>query len=201
MIVRGRSSVLSTGGATPPAGFDALLNMANPQLNHVLGQVSGQPGAAGTQAAFDATQQFVNMLDPFSGGADGERGAAGGDGGPELAADHGRGEVPGRDGGCDPDGLLDGQHLRVFHRFAQELDHRIEGLEGLVGQDVALGHAVHDTASGRELVGRPRRLVWWEAQSRGVGAVDERVHAHEVHRAVDAVERRGRQVELGQQEV
>ncbi|MET4799620.1 autotransporter domain-containing protein [Bradyrhizobium sp. LB11.1] len=69
------------GGATPPAGFDALLNMGNPQLNHALGQVSGQPGAAGTQAAFDATQQFVNMLDPFNGGADGERGAAGGDGG------------------------------------------------------------------------------------------------------------------------
>ncbi|MCP3382337.1 autotransporter domain-containing protein [Bradyrhizobium sp. CCGUVB4N] len=68
------------GGATPPAGFDALLNMGNPQLNHALGQVSGQPGAAGTQAAFDATQQFVNMLDPLGGGTDGERGAAG-DGG------------------------------------------------------------------------------------------------------------------------
>ncbi|MBR0857539.1 autotransporter domain-containing protein [Bradyrhizobium liaoningense] len=70
------------GGATPPAGFDTLLNMTNPQLNHALGQVSGQPGAAGTQAAFNATQQFVNMLDPFSGGSDGERGGtAGGDGG------------------------------------------------------------------------------------------------------------------------
>ncbi|WFU78030.1 autotransporter domain-containing protein [Bradyrhizobium sp. CIAT3101] len=68
------------GGATPPAGFDALLNMGNPQLNHALGQVSGQPGAASTQGAFSAAQQFVNMLDPLGGGTDGERGAAG-DGG------------------------------------------------------------------------------------------------------------------------
>lgn len=69
------------GGATPPAGFDALLNMGGAQLNHGLSQVSGQPGAAGTQAAFSATQQFVNILDPLSGGSDGERGAAGNDGG------------------------------------------------------------------------------------------------------------------------
>ncbi|MCP3368374.1 autotransporter domain-containing protein [Bradyrhizobium cajani] len=68
------------GGATPPAGFDALLNMGNPQLNHALGQVSGQPGAASTQAAFDATQQFVNMLDPLNGGSDGERGGTAGGG-------------------------------------------------------------------------------------------------------------------------
>jgi autotransporter-associated beta strand protein len=64
-------------GGTPPAGFDALLNMNGAQLKHALGQVSGQPGAAGTQAAFDATQQFVNMLDPLSGGSDGERGDGG----------------------------------------------------------------------------------------------------------------------------
>ncbi|WP_247554278.1 autotransporter-associated beta strand repeat-containing protein [Bradyrhizobium sp. 138] len=69
------------GGATPPAGFDALLNMGQPQLNRGLSQVSGQPGAAGTQSAFNATQQFVNMLDPLGGGGtDGERGATG-DGG------------------------------------------------------------------------------------------------------------------------
>ncbi|MBW7962157.1 autotransporter domain-containing protein [Bradyrhizobium sp. BR 10261] len=70
------------GGGTPPAGFDALLNLGQPQLNHGLSQVSGQPGAAGTQAAFNATQQFVGMLDPFGGGGtDGERGASAGDGG------------------------------------------------------------------------------------------------------------------------
>ncbi|MBR0706823.1 autotransporter domain-containing protein [Bradyrhizobium liaoningense] len=69
------------GGATPPAGFDALLNMGQPQLNHGLSQVSGQPGAAGTQASFNAMQQFVGMLDPFGGGTDGERGTTAGDGG------------------------------------------------------------------------------------------------------------------------
>lgn len=68
------------GGATPPAGFDALLNMGGAQLDRGLNQVSGQPGAAGTQAAFSATQQFVNMLDP-GGGSDGERGSTAGDGG------------------------------------------------------------------------------------------------------------------------
>jgi uncharacterized protein with beta-barrel porin domain len=69
------------GGATPPAGFDALLNMGQPQLNGALGQVSGQPGAAGTQASFNAMQQFVGMLDPLGGGTDSERGAGAGDGG------------------------------------------------------------------------------------------------------------------------
>lgn len=70
------------GGATPPAGFDALLNMGQPQLNHGLSQVSGQPGAAGTQASFNATQQFIGMLDPFGGGGtDGERGGTASDGG------------------------------------------------------------------------------------------------------------------------
>ncbi|WP_407192571.1 autotransporter domain-containing protein [Bradyrhizobium sp. STM 3566] len=70
------------GGATPPAGFDALLNMGQPQLNHGLSQVSGQPGAAGTQASFNATQQFIGMLDPFGGGrTDGERGGTASDGG------------------------------------------------------------------------------------------------------------------------
>ncbi|WP_162268459.1 autotransporter outer membrane beta-barrel domain-containing protein, partial [Bradyrhizobium manausense] len=68
-------------GRTPPAGFDALLNMGQPQLNGALGQVSGQPGAAGTQASFNAMQQFVGMLDPLGGGADGERDGTGGDGG------------------------------------------------------------------------------------------------------------------------
>ncbi|WP_441259526.1 autotransporter outer membrane beta-barrel domain-containing protein [Bradyrhizobium sp. 521_C7_N1_3] len=69
-------------GGTPPAGFDALLNMGQPQLNGALGQVSGQPGAAGTQASFNAMQQFVGMLDLFGGGGtDGERGATAGDGG------------------------------------------------------------------------------------------------------------------------
>ncbi len=66
------------GGATPPVGFDALLNMTDAQLARALNQVSGQPGAASTQAAFNAMQQFLGMLDPLGGGTDGERGMSGG---------------------------------------------------------------------------------------------------------------------------
>ncbi|WP_146618727.1 autotransporter outer membrane beta-barrel domain-containing protein [Rhodoplanes elegans] len=65
------------GGATPPAGFDVLLNMSGPQLSTALNQISGQPGAAGTQVSLGAMQQFVMVLDPVSGGAGspgGERG-------------------------------------------------------------------------------------------------------------------------------
>lgn len=68
-------------GATPPAGFDTLLNMSGAQLNRALSQVSGQPGAASTQAAFNAIQQFLGMLDPLNGGMDGGRSTGGADGG------------------------------------------------------------------------------------------------------------------------
>ncbi|WP_445221575.1 autotransporter-associated beta strand repeat-containing protein [Bradyrhizobium sp. Pa8] len=68
-------------GATPPAGFDALLNMSGAQLNRALSQVSGQPGAASTQVAFNAMQQFLGMLDPLNGGMDGGRSTGNADGG------------------------------------------------------------------------------------------------------------------------
>ncbi|MDN5001497.1 autotransporter domain-containing protein [Bradyrhizobium sp. GCM10027634] len=66
------------GGAAPPVGFDALLNMSDAQLARALNQVSGQPGAASTQAAFNAMQQFLGMLDPLGNGMDTERGMTGG---------------------------------------------------------------------------------------------------------------------------
>jgi autotransporter-associated beta strand protein len=65
------------GGAAPPVGFDALLNMTDAQLARALNQVSGQPGAASTQAAFNAMQQFLGMLDPLGNGMDTERGMTG----------------------------------------------------------------------------------------------------------------------------
>ena len=40
------------------------------------------------------------------------------------------------------DGLLDRQHIGVVDRFAQELHHRLERLEGMVQQHVALAQAV-----------------------------------------------------------
>lgn len=66
------------GGATPPASFDVLLNMSDAQLKRALSEVSGQPGAAGTQAAFNAMQQFLGMLDPLGSGADTGRGTSSG---------------------------------------------------------------------------------------------------------------------------
>jgi uncharacterized protein with beta-barrel porin domain len=50
--------------------------MSGAQLTNALNQVSGQPGGAGTQASFSATQQFMTMmLDPSAGQAGSERGA------------------------------------------------------------------------------------------------------------------------------
>lgn len=63
------------GGGAPPAGFDALLNMSGVQQGTALNQVSGQPGASSTQASFNATQQFMSMLDPASGRGGGPGGA------------------------------------------------------------------------------------------------------------------------------
>jgi autotransporter-associated beta strand protein len=62
------------GGGTPPAAFDALLNMSGARLTNALDQVSGQPAAAGQEAAYNASNQFMTaMFDPFAYG----RGLAG----------------------------------------------------------------------------------------------------------------------------
>lgn len=71
-VAGGINSAVLNGG-TPPAAFDTLLNMSGAQQTNALNQVSGQPGASGTQASFGATQQFMSMLDPSSG-----RGGTGG---------------------------------------------------------------------------------------------------------------------------
>lgn len=61
-------------GATPPAAFDALLNMSGARLTNALDQVSGQPAAAGQQTAYNASNQFMTaVFDPFAYG----RGLAG----------------------------------------------------------------------------------------------------------------------------
>lgn len=49
-------------GGTPPSGFDTLLNLSGSQQTNALNQLSGQPGAAITQSAFDAMRQFMTML-------------------------------------------------------------------------------------------------------------------------------------------
>lgn len=71
-VAGGINSAVLNGG-TPPAAFDTLLNMSGAQQTNALNQVSGQPGASGTQASFGANQQFMSMIDPSSG-----RGGTGG---------------------------------------------------------------------------------------------------------------------------
>jgi autotransporter-associated beta strand protein len=72
-VANGINSAVLNGG-TPPAAFDALLNMSGAQLGSALNQVSGQPAAAGQQAAYNASNQFMTaMFDPFAFG----RGLAG----------------------------------------------------------------------------------------------------------------------------
>ena len=51
-----------TNGATPPPGFDVLLNMTDAPLIKALGQVSGQPGASNAQSGSAAAGQFVNAI-------------------------------------------------------------------------------------------------------------------------------------------
>jgi uncharacterized protein with beta-barrel porin domain len=67
------------GGATPPAGFDALLNMSSAQLTGALKQVSGEVGGSSQKTSFQASTQFMNVMsDPTAAGRSGVSGGAGG---------------------------------------------------------------------------------------------------------------------------
>lgn len=59
-------------GATPPAGFDTLLNLSGTALTNALSQVSGEGGHGSTQTtAYMAANQFINTLLDLSGGTGG----------------------------------------------------------------------------------------------------------------------------------
>ena len=98
------------------------------------------------------------------------------------------------------DGLLDRQHVRIVHRLAQHVEHRLEALERLVGQNVALLQALEnriDAPQGLRIAGRKRR----EQEFLLVDQIDQHAHAHQVDRAMHAVQRLLRQVELAAQQV
>jgi hypothetical protein len=106
------------------------------------------------------------------------------------------------------DGLLDREHVGVVHGLAQELHHRLETLERMVQQHVAAAQPLQDALAARQSAQRPRRLVRREAQPRRAVPVfdgafgrllDQLRQAHEVHRAVDAIQRVVGQRELLQQ--
>ena len=94
-----------------------------------------------------------------------------------------------RDAAGAVDRLLDRQHVGVVDRLAQEADDRLERLERLVQEQRAAPHAVEHRLRSLQRR-RRRRLERREAQRRRVGEVDQLVHAHQVDRAVDAVERK-----------
>jgi hypothetical protein len=82
----------------------------------------------------------------------------------------------------------------------QQLDHRREGLEGMVYQDVLLADAFEDVVALGQYLGQPGL----EGRIRQVGAIHligYRHQAHQVHDARHAVEVVGIQAELLQQEV
>ncbi len=103
-----------------------------------------------------------------------------------------------RVGTCAVDGLLDGQHLRVVHRFAQKSQYRIKTLERLVHEHIARPELLKKRLALSNLVG-PVGLVRREQQFGRIHQVNELLQAHQVHRAVYAVQRTLRQIKLFQQ--
>jgi outer membrane autotransporter protein len=57
------------GGATPPAGFDTLLNMSGSQLTNALNQVAGQPANGAATSGTQMTTSFLTLLLNPNGGA------------------------------------------------------------------------------------------------------------------------------------
>lgn len=58
------------GGGTLPPGFVTLFGLTGSALNNGLAEVSGESGAATTQAAFNASGQFIDaMMGPHGGNA------------------------------------------------------------------------------------------------------------------------------------
>ena len=92
-------------------------------------------------------------------------------------------------------GLLDRQHVRVLGGLADQLQHRVERIERVVQQHVALADRVEH---GLQVAGGAR-LELCELQIRPVDHVVDLDHPVEVDRAVDLVDRVRRQVEVVQQ--
>ena len=98
------------------------------------------------------------------------------------------------------DRLPDGQHLWVLDGLTQEFHHRLEALERVVQEQVAAAQAGEDRGAEGQVALRPAGLEGREAQRRRLCQIDQLVQAHQVDRAVDAVQRRLGQRELLQQQ-
>ena len=96
-------------------------------------------------------------------------------------------------------GLLDGDHRRVKHGFAQQRKHRIEALVRLVHQRVP-GVQMREQRAGARQINRPARRPGREQQRGLAGQIDQLRQAHQIHRAFHAVHGRLGQFKLVQQE-
>ncbi len=89
----------------------------------------------------------------------------------------------------------DRRNLRIGGRLAQELDHRLEALIGMVDQQVALLYRLEQVGALSQLA-RPGRHEWRPAQLRVLDVIDQLVHPHQVDRPVDLEHGFARQLEL-----
>ena len=114
-----------------------------------------------------------------------------------LAASHGLAQQVDqhRVGAGAVDRLLDGNHLRVLDRLAQQFKHRIEAFERQMHQHVTLLQALEH---GRFALksDRIRAMERGEHQFGPVDEIDQHAHARQVDRAAHAVQRLGQQFEL-----
>ena len=96
------------------------------------------------------------------------------------------------------DGLLDGEHLRVLHGLAQEVDDAVKAFKRQVAHHVALLQPRHHgfaLAQRRRVAG----LVGHELQIAPVGQINQLLQPHQVDRPLHPKERFRRQLELVQQ--
>jgi hypothetical protein len=89
----------------------------------------------------------------------------------------------------------DRDHLGIDGRLAQELDDRLEALERVVQQNVALLQRLENVGTRREFA-RPGRHEWLPPQVGLRQLIDELVESYQVDRPVDAEHRLGRQLKL-----
>ena len=95
--------------------------------------------------------------------------------------------------------LLDRQHLRVVHGFAQELQKQVKAFKGLMDQHVAFLQAGKHGRRFTQPV-QALRLVDRETQARPFSQINQLAQAHQIDRALGVVRGAGRQIELLQQE-
>ena len=97
-------------------------------------------------------------------------------------------------------GLLDSDHLWIVHCLSQEGQYAIKTLEGLMQQHIPLLELFQNRRTRLDLMG-PGGAPWGKHPGRIGDQINELRKPHQVHRALHAIERGARQVELAQQKI